>query len=302
MALVLEKRFPDILGDRLITAVELSDPEAAAAFGYSPALVRETIHEAADRVDQVPVSEVFDWKRLYPPRHPGGAVVAGLYALVGGRLLRRPRGWAEGNAAGRLLATSTRSPSIWTERNVLLRNTIWPRRSYLEILPFEGAVGLEGVHAPADPTELRIPQGTPAAGPARPGLEIHHRRQRLPRRLAAVDLEDLGDQPAFLGGVDCRNCRQGWEPRDATTGMTVDEVEMRSKQFPVATQGRASELPAKWTLASANDESGWRPLMWADLSSENLAGLDVPGIPGTWDPKALPAMVAAGAGCSAASR
>ena len=48
-ALLLERKFPALLGDRLITAVELSDPEAAAALGYSPAMIRETINEAARR-------------------------------------------------------------------------------------------------------------------------------------------------------------------------------------------------------------------------------------------------------------
>ena len=65
VAIVLERRFPDELGDRLITAVELSDPQEAAKLGYSAAMVQQTIHEAADRVSKVPVARVFDWKRLY---------------------------------------------------------------------------------------------------------------------------------------------------------------------------------------------------------------------------------------------
>ena len=42
--LMLERKFPALLGDRLITAVELSDPEEAAKLGYSPAMIRETIN------------------------------------------------------------------------------------------------------------------------------------------------------------------------------------------------------------------------------------------------------------------
>ena len=64
LALVLERRYPQILGDRLITAVELADPRKAAEIGYSPAMVQETIHEAAQRVDQLQIKEVFDWERL----------------------------------------------------------------------------------------------------------------------------------------------------------------------------------------------------------------------------------------------
>ena len=47
LALVLEKRFPG-LGDRLITAVELADVRRAAAFGYSPELIQQTIAEARE--------------------------------------------------------------------------------------------------------------------------------------------------------------------------------------------------------------------------------------------------------------
>src|SRR5581483_12023553 len=60
LALVLERRFPHVLGDRLITAVELADPKKAAEIGYSPAMVQETIHEAAQRVEQLKIKEVFD--------------------------------------------------------------------------------------------------------------------------------------------------------------------------------------------------------------------------------------------------
>src|SRR5262249_19566166 len=64
LALVLERRFPKQLGDRLITAVELSDPQKAAQQGYSPVMVEKTIHDAADQVDKLPLNQVFDWNRL----------------------------------------------------------------------------------------------------------------------------------------------------------------------------------------------------------------------------------------------
>ena len=66
LALVLEKRFPG-LGDRLITAVELADVRRAAAFGYSPELIQQTIAEARERVAEVPLNSVFHWGRLRPP-------------------------------------------------------------------------------------------------------------------------------------------------------------------------------------------------------------------------------------------
>src|SRR5262249_17995473 len=60
LAYVLERRYPKELGDRLITAVELSDLERAARQGYSVPMVEETIHEAAERVEKLPIKEVFD--------------------------------------------------------------------------------------------------------------------------------------------------------------------------------------------------------------------------------------------------
>ena len=82
LALVLEKRFPNVLGDRLITAVELHNPKAAAKYGYSPELVAQTIHEAADRVEQVPVGQVFAWGRLYAYGLVLIYLSAGLYLLT----------------------------------------------------------------------------------------------------------------------------------------------------------------------------------------------------------------------------
>ena len=78
--------------------------------------------------------------------------------------------------------------------------------------------------------------------------------------------------------------------------MTVDEVELKLDAFPIRTSLPGEELPAKWCVASDTDDSGWRPLMWKDLTKEKLGGLNVPGLPGDWDPKALPALIAAGAG------
>src|SRR5207248_8105647 len=64
VALVLERRFPKELGDRLITAVELADPKLADRYGYSKVMIAKTIDDAAHRMDTLPVSSVFNWGRL----------------------------------------------------------------------------------------------------------------------------------------------------------------------------------------------------------------------------------------------
>src|SRR6266851_1088189 len=83
LALLLERRFPLALGDRLITAVELADPRLAVRYGYSQSMIDQTVHDAADQVDRLDVALVFDWRRL---RRYGVAVVVltlGMFLLLG---------------------------------------------------------------------------------------------------------------------------------------------------------------------------------------------------------------------------
>jgi hypothetical protein len=129
LALVLERRFPKLLGDRLITAVELADEEKAAKVGYSVAMVRQTINEARDRVGKVPVSEVFNWRRLRLMTLLLVGWVAALiafgfagYAIAAGGFNLRSVAWK-----------SYHTTAILVERNVLLRDTPWPRRALLAL-------------------------------------------------------------------------------------------------------------------------------------------------------------------------
>jgi hypothetical protein len=283
VALVLERRFPGQLGDRLITAVELSDPQKAAEYGYSQDMVRQTIHDAADRVGRVPVAGVFDWKRLY--RRGWLVVVLTLVAYLLCGL---------GFVAAKSVTKSTDSlggytqlndvATIWFERNVLLRNTIWPRRSYLEVLNYGD--------------ELRIPKET-----APPALRVRAWEYVLAdahapegwRLLAWNDLEK-----PFLLNEPPPAPPEDWAPRDPNVGLTVDEVKLRLAQFEVRKSPEGGgELPARWNIPSARNESGWRPMEWADLTKERLGGLEVPGLPGEWDPKAWPVAGASEAGLAA---
>jgi hypothetical protein len=302
LALVLERRFPDLLGDRLITAVEMSDPKQAARYGYSPALVQETIHEAADRVDQVPVGQVFDWSRLIRRGIVLGLLTLAMYLLVGGtfcaaRSLRGEDNLREGYADFNEVA------GIWGERNILLRNTIWPRRAYLEVLPWErtkeasaldpGAGGATATET-IDPNELRIPQNSTP-----PTLRVRAWKYVVadndaPEGWRPLAWADLQRRRELTAGGEVPDVAAGWTARDANVGLTVDEVELLLEAFPVRAKRDGEELPAKWCVASAAEESGWRPLMWSDLTKEKLGGLDVPAIPGSWDPKALPATAISG--------
>jgi hypothetical protein len=132
LALVLERRFPDVLGDRLITAVELADLDRAAEQGYSRAMIEQTIRDAAKRVGTVPVSQAFNWRRLRIMWVWVVGLTVGLLVLVGAvySLVTQTNPMHDFVVRFRDVAT------IWVERNILLQNTIWPRRAYLELLDF----------------------------------------------------------------------------------------------------------------------------------------------------------------------
>jgi len=134
LALVLERKFPKVLGDRLITAVELADVERQQRYGYSSAMILQTIEEARERVATVPVNEVFNWKRLRNMAAVAvalfvGIIVAGFVAFAIGAKTASPVrfGWKFAHTSGAFL-----------ERNVLIRNVPWPRRAHLELVGFPG--------------------------------------------------------------------------------------------------------------------------------------------------------------------
>jgi hypothetical protein len=150
LALVLERRFPHELGDRLITAVELADPRIAKECGYSQVMVEHTIADAVERIDRVPVTAAFNWRRLVLWWVLVGFATLGMLILVVG--VGSAIGMATGDVASpvefswRFVDVST----IWAERNMLLKNTYWPRRAYLELVRFQAKQG--------SPNEMRVPR------------------------------------------------------------------------------------------------------------------------------------------------
>ncbi len=155
LALVLERRFPKELGDRLITAVELADPRLAQRYGYSQLMIDQTVRAAAERVDRLPVSEVFDWRRLRRAATWLVLLTCGLYLLVGAGycLIALIRGQPAGvtDFAVRFNTVA----GIWFERNILLRDTIWPRRAHLEIVRFPESGELR-IGRNAQPPTIRV--------------------------------------------------------------------------------------------------------------------------------------------------
>ena len=69
--------------------------------------------------------------------------------------------------------------TIWFERNILLQNTIWPRKAHLELVSFDGKPIVAG-------EELKIGRDAAAAEPARAGDQVGCRRQGRRPGLACV--------------------------------------------------------------------------------------------------------------------
>lgn len=133
LALVLERRFPKLLGDRLITAVELADVEKASKYGFSQAMIDQTIGEAAERVGQVPVKEAFNWTRLKNQGYTVLGLTFGIYLLIGALYCVITR---KSDSVGNYVGNFNNVAIIWVERNIFLQPTIWPRQAQLEILDF----------------------------------------------------------------------------------------------------------------------------------------------------------------------
>jgi hypothetical protein len=289
LALLLERRFPDVLGDRLITAVELADVKKSARYGYSREMIEQTIIEAAERVDKVPVGEVFRWGRLFMQVLVIGILSAGAYLLVGGTasafeaLDHRPVSLA---GYHRLNENS----AYWFERNILLQNVLWPRRAYLELVGFP------------ESGEKRVPQGTAEMTVRVRALKWVVADRSAPEGWRALtwndqqhkDLESLlGTEPPALP--------KRWIDR-RTQVWTVDEVDLELSRPETDTLFAIHELVANKDQLLKNeqitmgmvdgreqlvfindikDPKNRQPLTWAKVRS--VLGEDkVPALPPSW--------------------
>lgn len=219
LALVLERRFPAQLGDRLITAVELANVKAATRFGYSLLMIEQTIHDAAERVEVLPVKQVFNWRRLRRQYAFVALFTVGVYSVVVGALCLIAALRGESRPFLLALHRFHDVAAIWFERNVLLHAVIWPRSAYLVVLVPEAEETRIGRDAPAQLIRVRALKWVIADSKAKEGW----------RALIWNDLT-----PELLGGpVPSIEILPRWQPRspqenlsDSRLALTLDEIEM----------------------------------------------------------------------------
>jgi hypothetical protein len=228
LALVLERRYPELLGDRLITAVELHNPAEAEQFGYSPVMVEETIHEAAKRVSQLPVREVFDWKRLYLQGGSAIGLTVGVYLLTILGLIGLAA--ARDDSSGNVVTDVNRAAGIWFERNVMLDNERWPKRALLQPVGFP------------ESGELKVGKGTSSVELRARAIQYAIHDRSVPDRWRAVTLRDLREKDLGISDVpeDEELFPRGEQPRDEA-GFSLDEVKLRLESLKRSQERTAEE-------------------------------------------------------------
>jgi hypothetical protein len=255
LALVLEKRYPELLGDRLITAVELADLKKAAALGYSTDMIKKTMKEAQERVNTVPVRTVFNWHRLrmmfwlflgvtalvmliaYP--------LCVLFSLIGGR---------PGEAAWRMLAINglilLNIVFVFTAPFLLSTQRLRPFRVHLMTLAVlcAAVAGVGFFYALKSANAMKLNDYA---------WKFYHAADiTMERNLLFKDTR--------------------W-PKDDYHVELLD-FPVKEKRIEHRKDLMVRAFFCRWIIADAKAPSRWRPLAWADLPKV-LPGETVPELP-----------------------
>lgn len=244
LALVLEKRFPELLGDRLITAVELVNLEQAAKQGYSVEMIVKTMKDAKERVEQVPIHTVFNWRRLILLTW----TLVGVSAVV--LLLIYP--------AAVILSLIDMQPSraVWA---MLIVNSM-----LLLLIVFAFCIPYLLANLREAKSGLRwalLGLGLLAVGGAAAGYYFGL------KQVNSLKMHDYswGLYHAADIGVD-RNVLFG------NTRWPKDEYFVEWLDFPVAEKRiqfnktiNARAMSTTWIVADNSAPNGWRPMRWSDL-------------------------------------
>lgn len=269
LALLLERRYPDELGDRLITAVELSDPQKAALQGYSADMVAETIHEAGERVKQLPVRGVFDWGRLLVQGLVVVALTGVAYVLAVGLFhVARPY---QANRVGLSGFGGFHDVAfIWAERNLLLQDTPWPGDVILVQLTPEKDTVRVGSNQGKLPIKYRAIKYVLADATVEEGW----------RPLLVKDLQERGH--LVDGAIPTPPA--DWKGKyNAAGDLSLDEAELLYARLPLKGQS------GTWTVREVREQGAVeRPLLWSELASNANFGVKVPALTAEWDPAATP--------------
>ena len=243
LALSLERQFPGSLGDRLITAIQLADPVRARERGASAEMVQQTVMEAARIVGTLNLDQTLDWQRLKVLARrclhfTFGGYLLGLLLFVAGAAPAVPEGETSPGAVTLYHDTLI----TWAERDLLVRNIIWPRHAFVEVIGFPDS-GTVRVGRDAPPYALQARAVHHAVAGRASGRAVERFREYLQkqnlesesavnlfgrrppegwRAITFFDLPDWVSAPL----PELGNLPADLKPARAAEAITLDEIEV----------------------------------------------------------------------------
>lgn len=166
LALLLERYYPQF-NETLVTAVELTDPQADKG-DCDPEMLARTCRQAVDLAEGVEVRKVFD----PVPLRRNLAVAVLLAVAIGAFAFHSPPAFG-----------------VWVRRNLLLSEELWPRNTRLVVDGFHG-----GVVKVARGTDLTVLAKADLGMPQVPGVvEVRYRTDGGSRLSARMVREGTAD-------------------------------------------------------------------------------------------------------------
>lgn len=281
LAILLERRFPAELREQLITAVDLGDPDEAERRGYSRDMAERVFAGARSAISKANADLVLDW--------PGLSLVASLALLV--CIVPWPialgMGWIHSKIS---VATDPKevTPSSWKEiasilldRNVLLKDLAWPRRSFLVLEGFP-ASGETVIGQDLGQVSLRVRAvrhltvGAPSAAAVTASGNTLAKGWPAEgwRPLTWFDLQARG----WMGPVSDAGLSQTWQDTLSESRFTIDALESLLLEYPTIESGPIKALrEAMERLHHAEESMADSSLKRRQIPTKVIVFLQMPG-------------------------
>ncbi len=281
LAILLERRFPAELREQLITAVDLGDPDEAERRGYSREMAERVFAEAKSTIGKANADLVLDWQGLSLVASLALLVCFGLWPVAMGM------GWIHSKMN---VVTDSRevTPTSWKEiasilfeRNVLLQDLTWPRRSFLVLEGFpasgEAVIGQDSGQVTLRVRAIRhLTMGAPGTAAVTASGNTLAKGWPMEgwRPLTWFDLQSRG----WISPVSEAGLSQSWLNTLSESGFTIDALESLLLENPSLESGPIKALnEALNHLRHAEDSMADPALKRKQIPNKVVVLLQMPG-------------------------